>query len=118
MQMNRWLVIDPAADDIRVLKSEPSLRRGQAAFPLRVLIPDTQRRIFSDQPIILTMPGWSPPIVGVGPAEGIEEVDVERPIAHAFTPGGYDGMCSFKLPPNDDGDFMLCASPASRHMPD
>lgn len=76
--MKRWLIVDPTKDEIRVVKTEPALTRGQAAFPLLVRIPDTQRRIFTDKPITLTMPGWTPPEVEVGPGEGIEESEVER----------------------------------------
>lgn len=78
MEIRRWLVVDPAKDEIRVVTREPALVRGQAAFPLVVRIPDSQKRIFTDRPITLTMPGWTPPEVEVGGAEGVEESLVER----------------------------------------
>lgn len=78
MEIRRWLVVDPALDEIRVLKAEPALKRGQAAFPLIVRIPDAQKRLFTDRPITLTMPGWTPPEVEVGEGEAIEESEVDQ----------------------------------------
>lgn len=98
MQMDRWLVIDPGADEIRVL------------------IPDSQRRIFTDKPITLTMPGWSPPTVEVGPGEGLEEADLESPlIDHEFIPGGARGSCNRQIPTDLVGESRICSMPKASH---
>jgi hypothetical protein len=72
-----WLVIDPVNEDIRYVKRAPALRRSESAYPITVNSPDSQKRVFTDRPIVLTMPGYTEPEVIVGEPETVETAELE-----------------------------------------